>query len=96
MICPWNRGACKPPCTSRSKKFEANRLGCRQAEPVRDKYLPAHSAREMFNHNLDLVVGLPKEPWKECYRLAGIDIPDREMSHIEHTHTGKRLLGLGV
>ncbi|OJZ89770.1 hypothetical protein ASPFODRAFT_129429 [Aspergillus luchuensis CBS 106.47] len=67
-----------------------------QAEPVRDKYLPAHSAREMFNHNLDLVVGLPKEPWKECYRLAGIDIPDREMSHIEHAHTGKRLLGLGV
>ncbi|PYH68277.1 uncharacterized protein BO88DRAFT_342612 [Aspergillus vadensis CBS 113365] len=67
-----------------------------QAEPVRDKYLPANSARGMFNHKVDLVVGLPKEPWKESYTLAGIDIPDRELSHIEHAHTGKRLLGLGV
>ncbi|GLA89954.1 hypothetical protein AtubIFM56815_005498 [Aspergillus tubingensis] len=67
-----------------------------QAEPVRDKYLPVHSARGMFNHKVDLVVGLPKEPWKESYTLAGIDIPDRELSHIEHPHTGKRLLGLGV
>ncbi|GKZ59374.1 hypothetical protein AnigIFM49718_005249 [Aspergillus niger] len=67
-----------------------------QAEPMRDRYRPQHSARGMFNSNLDLVVGVPKEPWGESYRLAGIDIRDRELSHIENVHTGKRLLGLGV
>lgn len=75
---------------------DANRFGRRQAEPVRDRYLPRHSARGMFNHNLDLVVGLPKETWGDHYRLAGIDIHNRDLSHIEHAHTGKRLLGLGV
>ncbi|KOC18786.1 hypothetical protein AFLA70_4g008791 [Aspergillus flavus AF70] len=46
--------------------------------------------------NLGVFVGLPKEAWNEKYKRAGIDIFGRDLSHVDHPHTGKRLLGLGV
>ncbi|QMW36710.1 hypothetical protein G4B84_012239 [Aspergillus flavus NRRL3357] len=44
----------------------------------------------------NLGVWLPKEAWNEKYKRAGIDIFGRDLSHVDHPHTGKRLLGLGV
>ncbi|KAE8341341.1 hypothetical protein BDV24DRAFT_174748 [Aspergillus arachidicola] len=39
---------------------------------------------------------LPKEAWKEEYERAGIDAFGRDLSHVDHPHTGEGLLGLGV
>ncbi|RAQ45616.1 hypothetical protein AFGD_005970 [Aspergillus flavus] len=65
-------------------------------ESVVPKYLPRYTAKNTFNRKIDLVVGLPKEAWNEKYKRAGIDIFGRDLSHVDHPHTGKRLLGLGV
>ncbi|KAE8401193.1 hypothetical protein BDV37DRAFT_285893 [Aspergillus pseudonomiae] len=67
-----------------------------QTESVYSKYLPRYTAKDTFNRKIDLVVGLPKESWKEEYERVGIDAIGRDLSHIDHPHTGKRLLGLGV
>ncbi|OOO07365.1 hypothetical protein OAory_01038650 [Aspergillus oryzae] len=67
-----------------------------QTESVVPKYLPRYTAKNTFNRKIDLVVGLPKEAWNEKYKRAGIDIFGRDLSHVDHPHTGKRLLGLGV
>lgn len=68
----------------------------RQTESVVPKYLPRYTAKNTFNRKIDLIVGLPKEAWNEKYKRAGIDIFGRDLSHVDHPHTGKRLLGLGV
>ncbi|QRD92224.1 hypothetical protein F9C07_2236452 [Aspergillus flavus] len=65
-------------------------------ESVVPKYLPRYTAKNTFNRKIDLIVGLPKEAWNEKYKRAGIDIFGRDLSHVDHPHTGKRLLGLGV
>ncbi|KAF7626199.1 hypothetical protein AFLA_013594 [Aspergillus flavus NRRL3357] len=67
-----------------------------QTESVVPKYLPRYTAKNTFNRKIDLIVGLPKEAWNEKYKRAGIDIFGRDLSHVDHPHTGKRLLGLGV
>ncbi|KAB8273885.1 hypothetical protein BDV30DRAFT_238133 [Aspergillus minisclerotigenes] len=79
-------------CATESATFLWN-LG---TESVVPKYLPRYTAKNTFNRKIDLVVGLPKEAWKEKYKRVGIDIFGRDLSHVDHPHTGKRLLGLGV
>ncbi|PWY88611.1 hypothetical protein BO94DRAFT_565484 [Aspergillus sclerotioniger CBS 115572] len=66
-----------------------------QTELANAKYLPRF-ANGTFSPKFDLVVGLPTEPWKAEYEQAGIDIFDRDLSHVDHPHTGKRILGLGM
>lgn len=54
------------------------------------------AARDTSNKKINLVAGLLKEPWEAEYESAGLDIYTRDLSHVDHAHTGKRLLGLGV
>ncbi|PYI05575.1 hypothetical protein BO78DRAFT_317824 [Aspergillus sclerotiicarbonarius CBS 121057] len=65
-------------------------------ESVGSKYMPRHTAKDAFNCKLDLVVGLPKIPWVRKYKQAGADIFGRDLSHVDHPYTGKRIIGLGV
>ncbi|PWY67514.1 hypothetical protein BO70DRAFT_345297 [Aspergillus heteromorphus CBS 117.55] len=67
-----------------------------QSESVGAKYLPRYTAKDTVSRTIDLVVGLPKEPWISEYERIDIDAAGRDLSHVDHPHTGKRLLGLGL
>ncbi|KAL2812681.1 hypothetical protein BDW59DRAFT_36804 [Aspergillus cavernicola] len=73
-----------------------------QTETVDVRYQPKYTARDTFNRKLDLVVGLPIEKWARQYEaIAAVGIDgsapsiNQSMSHIDHPHTGDRLLGIG-
>ncbi|KAJ5580220.1 uncharacterized protein N7459_006205 [Penicillium hispanicum] len=67
-----------------------------QTESVHPLYQPRYTARDAYSRKIDLVVGLPVQPWEEDYQRAGLGTPDKQFSHILHPHTGKRILGLGI
>ena len=50
----------------------------------------------MFSPRLNSIVSLPTEPWKYEYEQAGIDIFGQDLSHVDHPHTGKGIIGLNV
>ncbi|KAJ5950797.1 uncharacterized protein N7479_009210 [Penicillium vulpinum] len=66
-----------------------------QTESVDPQYQPRYTARDTYNHKVDLVVGLPVDFWKVYYEQAGLNTPGKCFSHMSHPHTGKRILGAG-
>ena len=71
-------------------------ISCSQTESVDPRYQPTYTARDTYNRKVDLVVGLPVHLWKSDYERAGLNTPGKCFSHINHPHTGKRILGPGV
>lgn len=79
-----------PICCSQTLTF------CSQTESVDPQYQPRYTARDTYNRKIDLVVGLPVDPWKADYEQAGSAAPGKYFSHISHPHSGKRILGPGI
>ncbi|KGO69805.1 hypothetical protein PITC_042680 [Penicillium italicum] len=67
-----------------------------QTESVDPQYQPRYTARDSYNRKIDLVVGLPVNAWEVEYEQAGLHTPGKHFSHMNHPHTGKRVLGPGV
>ncbi|KAJ5092513.1 hypothetical protein NUU61_007383 [Penicillium alfredii] len=65
-----------------------------QTESGDPQYQPRYTARDTYNRKIDLVVGLPVDPWKADYEQAGPAAPGKYFSHISHPHSGKRILAL--
>ncbi|CAG8408312.1 unnamed protein product [Penicillium salamii] len=65
-------------------------------ESVDSRHQPRYTAHDTVNRQVDLVVGLPVELWEVDYEQAGLNTHGKSFSHIDHPHTGKRIIGPGI
>ncbi|OOF99852.1 hypothetical protein ASPCADRAFT_402518 [Aspergillus carbonarius ITEM 5010] len=66
-----------------------------QTESVGTEYQPRYTARDRCNRKIDYVVGFPKDHWEELYMKVANKFPNGYVNHVDHSHTGTHVLGLG-